>query len=83
MISVALIRGSGIDDSEYNHLKNQIESEQFHPSSEGGLPRFFRDLPKDEQQAKLKDRLKKYCQKVCFFHQSSLCNSLPPFQSLG
>ncbi len=66
MISVALIRGSGSDDSEYNHLKNQIESEQFHPSSEGGLPRFFRDLPKDEQQAKLKDRLKKYCQKVFF-----------------
>jgi hypothetical protein len=78
MISVALIRGSGSDDSEYNHLKNQIESEQFHPSSEGGLPRFFRDLPKDEQQAKLKDRLKKYCQKVFFFHLSSLCNSLPP-----
>ncbi len=67
MISVALTRGSGSDDSEYNHLKNQIESEQFHPSSEGGLPRFFRDLPKDEQQAKLKDRLKKYCQKVFFF----------------
>jgi hypothetical protein len=83
MISVALIRGSGSDDSEYNHLKNQIESEQFHPSSEGGLPRFFRDLPKDEQQAKLKDRLKKYCQKVFFFHPSCLCNSRPPFLSLG
>jgi DNA polymerase epsilon subunit 1 len=69
--------------SEYNHLKNQIESEQFHPSSEGGLPRFFRDLPKDEQQAKLKDRLKKYCQKVFFFHPSCLCNSRPPFLSLG
>ena len=51
------------DDSEYYHLKNQIESEQI-PSPEGQLPRFFRDLPKEEQQTKLKDRLKKYCQKV-------------------
>ncbi|KAL2635827.1 hypothetical protein R1flu_007306 [Riccia fluitans] len=50
--------------SEYNHLKNQIESEQFPPSTEGGETRYFRDLPKDEQQSKLKDRLKKYCQKV-------------------
>ncbi|BBN04847.1 DNA polymerase epsilon subunit 1 [Marchantia polymorpha subsp. ruderalis] len=50
--------------SEYNHLKNQIESEQFPPTSEGGDMRYFRDLPKDEQQSKLKDRLKKYCQKV-------------------
>lgn len=49
--------------SEYYHLKNQIESEQI-PSPEGQLPRFFRDLPKEEQQTKLKDRLKKYCQKV-------------------
>lgn len=49
--------------SEYYHLKNQIESEQI-PTPEGQLPRFFRDLPKEEQQTKLKDRLKKYCQKV-------------------
>eukprot|EP01018_Ginkgo_biloba_P017404 Gb_06608 [translate_table: standard] len=49
--------------SEYYHLKNQIESEQV-VTAEGHLPSFFRDLPKDEQQTKLKDRLKKYCQKV-------------------
>lgn len=40
------------------HLKNQIESEQF--STIG----YFGDLSIDEQQSKLKDRLKKYCQKV-------------------
>ncbi|KAH7426493.1 hypothetical protein KP509_10G003400 [Ceratopteris richardii] len=49
--------------SEYYHLKNQIESEQF-TSTDGGITRYFRDLPKEEQQAKLKDRLRKYCQKV-------------------
>lgn len=48
------------------HLKNQIESEQFPSTTEGGPTRYFRDLPKDEQQSKLKERLKKYCQKVCF-----------------
>ncbi|CAM6102738.1 unnamed protein product [Calypogeia fissa] len=50
--------------SEYNHLKNQIESEQFPALIEGAAPRYFRDLPVTEQQSKLKDRLKKYCQKV-------------------
>eukprot|EP00897_Mesotaenium_endlicherianum_P006205 jgi/Mesen1/5612/ME000282S04761 len=50
--------------SEYNHLKAQIESEHFPPATEGGLKRYFRDLPQEEQQSKLKDRLKKYCQKV-------------------
>lgn len=49
--------------SEYYHLKNQIESEQI-PTGESQLPRFFRDLPKEEQQTRLKNRLKKYCQKV-------------------
>ena len=53
--------------SEYYHLKNQIESEQF-TSSDGQKLKYFRDLPKDEQQSKLKDRLKKYCQKVICFH---------------
>lgn len=50
--------------SEFMHLKNQIESEQFPSIADGGPLRYFRDLPKDEQQSKLKDRLKKYCQKV-------------------
>ncbi|MCO5564216.1 hypothetical protein L7F22_017874 [Adiantum nelumboides] len=49
--------------SEYYHLKNQIESEQF-TSADGLSAQYFRDLPKEEQQAKLKERLKKYCQKV-------------------
>lgn len=49
--------------SEYYHLKNQIESEQV-ATGEGQLSRFFRDLPKEEQETRLKDRLKKYCQRV-------------------
>ncbi|KAI5066379.1 hypothetical protein GOP47_0019003 [Adiantum capillus-veneris] len=49
--------------SEYYHLKNQIESEQF-TSADGQAAQYFRDLPKEEQQTKLKERLKKYCQKV-------------------
>ncbi|GLJ44675.1 hypothetical protein SUGI_0939260 [Cryptomeria japonica] len=49
--------------SEYYHLKNQIESEQV-ATGEGQLSHFFRDLPKEEQETRLKDRLKKYCQKV-------------------
>lgn len=58
--------------SEYNHLKNQIESEKFPSLIEGALPRYFRDLPKDEQQSKLKDRLKKYCQKVSVAHVADM-----------
>ncbi|EFJ15355.1 hypothetical protein SELMODRAFT_445541 [Selaginella moellendorffii] len=49
--------------SEYYHLKNQIESEMF-TAGEGKPSQYFRDLSKDEQQSKLRDRLKKYCQKV-------------------
>lgn len=51
--------------SDYYHLKRQIESELV----DGGDSRFsksFIDLPKTEQQLKLKERLKKYCQKVYF-----------------
>jgi len=58
--------------SEFMHLKNQIESEQFPSTTEGGPSRYFRDLPKDEQQSKLKDRLKKYCQKVCWMLKQSV-----------
>lgn len=49
--------------SDYYHLKRQIESEFV--ESVGGLPsKSFLDLPKIEQQSKLKERLKKYCQKA-------------------
>ncbi|KAH7542023.1 hypothetical protein FEM48_Zijuj02G0029500 [Ziziphus jujuba var. spinosa] len=43
--------------SDYYHLKKQIESEFVSSKS-------FLDLPKIEQQTRLKDRLKKYCQKA-------------------
>ncbi|KAJ7947960.1 DNA polymerase epsilon catalytic subunit [Quillaja saponaria] len=49
--------------SDYYHLKKQIESE-FVDGSEGQLSKSFLDLPKSEQQSRLKDRLKKYCQKA-------------------
>ncbi|OMO70162.1 hypothetical protein CCACVL1_19081 [Corchorus capsularis] len=49
--------------SDYYHLKKQIESEYF-DATESRLSKSFLDLPKLEQQSKLKDRLKKYCQKV-------------------
>ncbi|KAK6247338.1 hypothetical protein QUC31_018903 [Theobroma cacao] len=49
--------------SDYYHLKKQIESE-FFDGTEGQLSKSFLDLPKLEQQSRLKDRLKKYCQKV-------------------
>jgi DNA polymerase epsilon subunit 1 len=50
--------------AEYHSLKNQLESETFTPSEEGGAVRFFQDLPFEERGKLLKDRLKKYCQKV-------------------
>ncbi|KAK9279688.1 hypothetical protein L1049_013368 [Liquidambar formosana] len=49
--------------SDYYHLKRQLESE-FVYSGDGQLSRSFLDLPKVEQQLKLKERLKKYCQKA-------------------
>ncbi|KAI7983738.1 DNA polymerase epsilon catalytic subunit A [Camellia lanceoleosa] len=49
--------------SDYYHLKRQIESE-FVDSGDGQLSKSFLDLPKMEQQLKLKERLKKYCQKA-------------------
>ena len=52
-----------IDCSDYYHLKKQLESE-FVNNTDGGLSKSFLDLPKAEQQSKLKERLKKYCQKV-------------------
>ncbi|KAF5727520.1 DNA polymerase epsilon catalytic subunit A [Tripterygium wilfordii] len=49
--------------SDYYHLKKQIESE-FVEGGNGQLSKSFLDLPKTEQQLKLKERLKKYCQKA-------------------
>ncbi|KAL6523491.1 hypothetical protein OROGR_017094 [Orobanche gracilis] len=48
--------------SEYFHLKRQIESEVV--VVDGFKSKRFLDLPKADQQLKLKERLKKYCQKV-------------------
>ncbi|KAK9127695.1 hypothetical protein Syun_016492 [Stephania yunnanensis] len=49
--------------SDYFHLKRQLESELV-VGGEGQLSKSFLDLPKVDQQAKLKERLKKYCQKA-------------------
>ncbi|CAI9778339.1 unnamed protein product [Fraxinus pennsylvanica] len=49
--------------SDYHHLKRQLESELV-DSVTGQLAKSFLDLPKAEQQMKLKERLKKYCQKA-------------------
>ncbi|KAE9461327.1 hypothetical protein C3L33_06754, partial [Rhododendron williamsianum] len=49
--------------SDYFHMKRQIESE-FVDSGDGQITKSFLDLPKLEQQSKLKERLKKYCQKA-------------------
>ncbi|KAF7120543.1 hypothetical protein RHSIM_Rhsim13G0107600 [Rhododendron simsii] len=49
--------------SDYFHMKRQIESE-FVDSGDGQILKSFLDLPKLEQQSKLKERLKKYCQKA-------------------
>jgi hypothetical protein len=52
--------------SDYYHIKRQIESELI---QSGGIAssKPFLDLSKPEHLLKLKDRLKKYCQKVLFF----------------
>nr|KAJ0201048.1 hypothetical protein LSAT_V11C600314360 [Lactuca sativa] len=47
--------------SDYYHLKRQIESEVV--AVDGFKSKSFLELPKVDQQLKLKDRLKKYCQK--------------------
>lgn len=40
------------------------QAESFPAAEEGGAPRFYTDLPYEERDKILKDRLKKYCQKV-------------------
>jgi len=50
--------------AEYFSLKQQLESESFAPEVPGGLQRFYSQLPHEERQKLLKQRLKKYCQRV-------------------
>ncbi|XP_072089414.1 uncharacterized protein [Arachis hypogaea] len=47
---------------DYYHIKKQIESD-FVDGANVRLSKSFLDLLKVEQQSKLKDHLKKYCQK--------------------
>jgi len=49
--------------SEYNQLRAQLEVESFPDAGTGGT-RYFRDLPQEERERLVKERLKKYCQKV-------------------
>ncbi|QHN82508.1 DNA polymerase epsilon catalytic subunit A [Arachis hypogaea] len=49
--------------SDYYHIKKQIESD-FVDGANVRLSKSFLDLSKTEQQSRLKDRLKKYCQKI-------------------
>ncbi|KNA12254.1 hypothetical protein SOVF_127620 [Spinacia oleracea] len=49
--------------SDYKHLKRQIESESA-GSIHGQHSKSFLDLPKADQQSKLKERLKLFCQKA-------------------
>nr|XP_019702821.2 DNA polymerase epsilon catalytic subunit A isoform X2 [Elaeis guineensis] len=49
--------------SDYYHIKKQIESELVE-NGEGQAIKPFLDLPKSEQQLKLKERLRKYSQKA-------------------
>lgn len=50
--------------NEYQHIKAQLEVETFPPAEEGGAPRYFRDLPSEERDKHVKQRLQRYCQKV-------------------
>ncbi|KAL4450230.1 hypothetical protein ABPG77_010899 [Micractinium sp. CCAP 211/92] len=50
--------------AEYNSLKAQLQSETFPPAAPGEPIRLWTDLMPDEKNKLLKDRLKKYCQKV-------------------
>lgn len=50
--------------AEYYSVKNQLASEPLPPETEGGPQRAYDQLPLEDRQKLLKDRLKKYCQKV-------------------
>lgn len=41
-----------------------LQAETFPAAEEGGPPRLYQELPFEERDKALKDRLKKYCQKV-------------------
>ena len=53
--------------AEYFSLKQQLESESFAPEVPGGPPRFYAQLPHEQRAKLLKERLKKYCQRVRHF----------------
>ncbi|KAK9830879.1 hypothetical protein WJX81_001263 [Elliptochloris bilobata] len=50
--------------AEYYAIKTQLASETFAAEAPGGSPRFYGQLPQEERAKLLKDRLKKYCQRV-------------------
>ncbi|CAL8464190.1 g3725 [Coccomyxa elongata] len=50
--------------TEYFSIKNQLESERFAPETVGSPPRYYGQLPHEERAKLLKERLKKYCQRV-------------------
>ena len=50
--------------AEYFSLKQQLESESFAPEVPGGPPRFYAQLPHEQRAKLLKERLKKYTQRV-------------------
>ena len=58
--------------AEYFSLKQQLESESFAPEVPDGPPRFYSQLPHEQRTKLLKERLKKYTQRVspCQSHQS-------------
>jgi DNA polymerase epsilon subunit 1 len=45
-------------------IKSQLQSEAFPPAAPGGPQRGWSQMPHEERAKMLKDRLKKYCQKV-------------------
>ena len=52
-----------VSHADVAHLKNQLESEQF-PVPDKDKTVFYRQLPRDERQRLLTERIKKYGQKV-------------------
>ena len=63
-------------------LKSQLASESFPAAEEGGPPRFYSQLPPEEQGKLLTARLKKYCQKAWPWLVDR-SPSLPPLCSLS
>ena len=50
--------------AEYFAIKTQLASETYAAEAPGGPPRFYTQLPQEERAKLLKERLKKYCQRV-------------------